>query len=93
MRILIDTNVLISVILFPNPRMNKLMHVIALEHNFVFPSHVMEELETLFETKFKEKKSLLNRFFSKYSYEYIYTPLDIKPEDYPEVRDKTTCQF
>lgn len=48
MRILIDTNVLISGILFPNPRMNKLMHVIALEHNFILPSYVMEEMETLF---------------------------------------------
>lgn len=29
----------------------------------------------------------MTRFFSKYSYEYVYTPLDINPEDYPEIRD------
>ena len=88
MRILIDTNVLISAILFPNPRMNHLMDIISLEHAFVLPSHVMEELEMLFEAKFKGKKSLLKRFFSKYSYDYVYTPLDINPKDYPEIRDK-----
>lgn len=89
MRILIDTNVLISAILFPSPNMNRLMDKIALEHTFVLPSHVMEELEELFDTKFKGKKHLLKRFFAKYSYEYVYTPLDINPEDYPEIRDKT----
>lgn len=88
MRILIDTNVLISAILFPNPRMNHLMDIIALKHIIVLPSHVMEELEILFETKFKGKKSLLKRFFSKYSYDYIFTPLDISPEQYPKIRDK-----
>lgn len=88
MRILIDTNVLISAIVFPNPRMNCLMDTIALEHTFVLPSHVMEELEMLFETKFTGKQSLLKKFFSRYSYEYVYTPLEINPEDYPEIRDK-----
>ena len=88
MRILIDTNVLISAILFPNPNMNRLMGKIALEHTLVLPSHVMEELEMLFDTKFKGKKYLLKKFFAKYSYDYVYTPLDINPEDYPEIRDK-----
>ena len=88
MRILIDTNVLILAILFPNPRMNHLMDIIALEHTFVLPSHVMEELDMLFETKFKGKRSFLKRIFSKYSYDYVYTPLDINPEDQPEIRDK-----
>jgi putative PIN family toxin of toxin-antitoxin system len=88
MRILVDTNVLISASLFPNPNMNQLMDRIALEHTLVLPSHVMEELEMLFDTKFKGKKNLLKRFFAKYSYDYVYTPLDINPEDYPEIRDK-----
>ena len=88
MRILIDTNVLISAILFPNPNINQLMDRIALEYTFVLPSHVMEELEMLFDTKFQGKKYLLKRFFAKYSYDYVYTPLDINPEDYPEIRDK-----
>lgn len=85
MRIMIDTNVLISAILFPNSQMNKLMDIIALKHTFILSSHVMEELEMLFEAKFKHKKVLLQKFFSKYSYDYVYTPLDIKPEDYPEI--------
>jgi len=36
MRILIDTNVLISAILFPNPNMNQLMDRIALEYTRAF---------------------------------------------------------
>ena len=88
MRILIDTNVLISAILFPRPRMDHLMDLISADHTFVLPSYVMEELDMLFETKFKGKKIFLKRFFSKYAYDYVYTPLDIDPEDYPEIRDK-----
>ena len=89
MRILIDTNVLISAILFPSPNMNRLMDKIALEHTFVLPSHVMEELEALLIPNLKEKSIYWRGFFAKYSYEYVYTPLDINPEDYPEIRDKT----
>ncbi len=86
MRIMIDTNVLISAVLFPNPRMTKLLDKVALE--LVLASFIMEELQMLFETKFSGKKILLDRFLSKYSYDFVYTPVDIDPNDYPKIRDK-----
>jgi len=30
----------------------------------------------------------LEKFLSKFSYELAYTPLDIKYEEYPDIRDK-----
>lgn len=88
MRIMIDTNVLISAVLFPNPRMNQLMDKVTSEHILVLCSHIMEELQDLFETKFTGKKALLDRFLSKLSYDFVYTPVDLNPQDYPEIRDK-----
>jgi putative PIN family toxin of toxin-antitoxin system len=88
MRIMIDTNVLISAVLFPNPLMTKLLDKVALEHTLVLASFIMEELQMLFETKFSGKKILLDRFLSKYSYDFVYTPVDIDPNDYPKIRDK-----
>jgi predicted nucleic acid-binding protein len=64
MRIMIDTNVLISAVLFPNPRMTKLLDKVALEHTLVLASFIMEELQRLFDTKFSGKKTLLDRFLS-----------------------------
>jgi len=49
---MIDTNVLISAVLFPNPLMTKLLDKVALEHTLVLASFIMEELQMLFETKF-----------------------------------------
>ena len=88
MRIMIDTNVLISIVLFPNPRMNQLIDKIVTEHTLVMCSYIMEELQMLFETKFSDKKALLDRFLSKLAYDYVYTPIDIDSYDYPEIRDK-----
>ena len=61
MRIMIDTNVLISAVLFPNPLMTKLLDKVALEHTLT-GIFIMEELQMLFETKFSGKKILLDRF-------------------------------
>jgi len=44
MRIMIDTNILISIYLFPTPRMRKLIDTITDHHAIVLPSYVIDEL-------------------------------------------------
>jgi len=88
MRIIIDTNVLISAILFPNSQPSNVIEKVSMSHKLVLCSHIIEELHEIFDRKFKDKKSLLEKFLVKLSYEYIYSPTDIDENDYPEIRDK-----
>lgn len=44
-------------------------------------------MHRVFNKKFKDKLLHLEKFLSKFSYELIYTPLDIEIEKYPKIRD------
>ena len=59
MRIMLDTNVLISSIIFKSKIMNELIAAILKDHRLVLSSFVIEELKNVvqrkFEGKFKEK--------------------------------------
>jgi putative PIN family toxin of toxin-antitoxin system len=91
MRIMLDTNVLISAIIFPNDRMDALIYKAALEHQLVLSSCIIEELFEVTERKFKGKLSGIDLFLTRLPYELVYTPKEQKSglfkirdvEDYP----------
>jgi putative PIN family toxin of toxin-antitoxin system len=87
MRIMIDTNVLISAILFPGSSPTITLQKVIEKHNLVLCSHIIDEVHIVFERKFLEKIKNLERFLSKLSYELVYTPLDIEMNKYPQIRD------
>ncbi|QNB47662.1 putative toxin-antitoxin system toxin component, PIN family [Thermanaerosceptrum fracticalcis] len=87
MRIMIDTNVLISAILFPGSSPTITLQKVIEKHNLVLCSHIIDEVHIVFERKFPEKIKNLERFLSKLSYELVYTPLDIEMNKYPQIRD------
>ena len=74
MRIMLDTNVLISLLLFPNPRMNAMMEYIFTEHELVLSSFVVDELKAVVRRKFSTKVKALDKFLLKMSYDLVYTP-------------------
>lgn len=78
MRITIDTNVLISAILFPNSPMNEVMKVIAEKHKLLLSSFVIEELLGVVQRKFTGKKEAVDSFLSKFPFEMVYTPKEMK---------------
>ena len=49
MRIMLDTNVLISVLLFPGAKMNAMMNYIFTHHQLVLSSYVVDELKGIVE--------------------------------------------
>lgn len=59
MRIMLDTNVLISALLFPGTRMDTMMNNIFMEHQLVLSSYVVEELNRVVQRKFPGKMKLL----------------------------------
>lgn len=88
MRIMIDTNVLLSAAVFPSPLLTSLFENVTTNHTLVLCSYVIDEIHEVFERKFSSKMMFLDEFLSKLSYDFIYTPTDINPETYPEIRDK-----
>ncbi len=88
MRVMIDTNVLVSALLFPSSQMSELLDKLIDEHEIVLCSHIIDELHRVFDDKFHHKKKVLERFPTKCPFEYFYTPLAIDAEYYPNIRDK-----
>lgn len=91
MRIMLDTNVLLSAILFPGERMNGMMRYIFENHRLVLSSFVVEELEDVVARKFPAKVKTVDALLSGMSYELVYTPKEMRrdlfdirdPKDYP----------
>ena len=91
MRVMLDTNVLLSALLFPSERMNRMMRCIFEDHRLVLSSYVVEELGFVVKRKFPTKMDTIDRLLSSMSYEFVYTPqmldkgsFEIRdPKDYP----------
>lgn len=86
MRITLDTNILISAFLFPNGQINKLMRIIAEKYKLILSTFVIEELMGVVERKFADKTKAVDRFLSKFSYEMVYTPKEMKQNLF-QIRD------
>jgi len=87
MRIAVDTNVLISAILFPHGKVASVFSYITEEHDLIIPSFTVIECETVFDRKFPGKKGFLDAFFGELNYELFVTPKKINPKKYPKIRD------
>lgn len=74
MRVMLDTNVLISLLLFSNPRMNAMMKRIFAEHKLVLSSFVLNELKDVVRRKFSAKVKAVDKLLLKMSYDIVYTP-------------------
>ncbi len=64
MRVMLDTNVIISALLFPSERMNRLFQTIVVDHTLVISSYVIEELHTVIERKFPQRAADIERLLS-----------------------------
>lgn len=91
MRIMLDTNVLLSALLFPGERMNRMMQCIFEEHRLVLSSFVIDELLYVVKRKFPGKEGVIDQLLSSMGYELVYTPSNMEPglfsirdgKDYP----------
>ena len=88
MRVMLDTNIIVSAGVFGGAWTSNLTLRIADEHSLVLSSVVIEELREVVAQKFPSKASVLEQFLKRLSYEIAYTPIEIDEDIYPEVRDK-----
>ena len=87
MRIMLDTNVLLSALLFPGERMNRMMQSIFEDHRLVLSSFVVDELLYVVKRKFPGKFQAVDRLLSSMSFELAYTPQEMEQGLF-EIRDR-----
>jgi len=83
---MLDTNVLISAIIFPNAKMNSLIYKATLDYQLVLSSYVMEELLDVTKRKFPNRINDVDLFLTRLPYELVYTPGELNHE-YFNIRD------
>ncbi len=87
MRIMCDTNVLISGILFPGSARGKVLREIAEREVLVLATYIVEELYRVFQKKFPEKTKNLDRYLERKEFELFVTPHDLRHVVLPSIRD------
>lgn len=87
MRIMLDTNILISAFVFRSSQMSTVIIKITEKHKLVISSFVIEELTEVVKRKFPNKVMALDTFLTSLPYELVYTPKNI-PSNLFEIRDK-----
>ena len=91
MRVMIDTNVLVSALMFPGQTIDKMMQKVTSEHSLVLSSYVIDELKDVTQRKFPDKVEVVDTLLSQLPYELVQTPDQPKPglftirdsKDYP----------
>lgn len=88
MRIMIDTNVLISAILFPGKGIDNLVVKVAEEHILVLSTYIIDELKSVIDRKFPGKIKSIEKFLTSLSYELEYSPKNYDNYELFKIRDE-----
>ena len=84
MRIMLDTNVLISALIL---RSNTINRDIAINQELLLSTFVIDEFKAVVALKWPDRKEIVDDFLQRASYETIAAPEDM-PHDLFEIRDK-----
>ncbi len=85
---MLDTNILISIVIFNSDKLKKMLIDICDKHTLVLSSYVIEELEEVTQRKFPSKKKNMAEFLFQLPYKLEYTPSVILDEKVLNIRDK-----
>ena len=87
-RVMLDTNILISAIVFESKPMLEIIQRLADKYSMVLCSYVIDELREVIDEKFPHKKEATERFLLKVPFELVYAPQAL-PDDFAfAVRDE-----
>ena len=87
MKVMLDTNILVSAFVFKIKKMNELIYKLSTEHEIVICSYTIEELKELIDTKFKVTQKDLDEFLKDFPFILVYSPTTVENKLF-EIRDK-----
>ncbi|MCL2088858.1 MAG: putative toxin-antitoxin system toxin component, PIN family [Oscillospiraceae bacterium] len=87
MRIMIDSNVLVSAFVLTSPHMLRMIDVISKHHTIILSTYIIDELKRVTKEKFPTKYNTMESFLQELPFHLVYTPDVIKKDEYPDIRD------
>ena len=87
MRVMLDTNILISAFIFKSKKMYELIKELSNEHKIVIASYCIEEMKELIKRKFNVKMEVLENFLETFPFELVYSPIKVEEKKF-EIRDE-----
>ena len=72
MRVMVDTNILVSALLLPSSRMDMLINRITTKYKLVISSYVVDELIDVTRRKFTGKLNVIDELLAQLPYELVY---------------------
>ena len=88
MRVMLDTNILVSAFVFRSKHMNNIIRLLAEKYCLVLCSYVIDELHKVINNKFNEKTGALEKFLLELPFELVYTPQTLPQHNIFTIRDK-----
>ena len=88
MRVMLDTNVMLSAVIFRSQSMWKMMNWILQNHRLVLSSYVMDECYEVVKRKKPSLIPALDRLFEGISFEMVHTPQTLPKHGWFAIRDK-----
>ena len=91
MKIMLDTNVLVSAFISKGGTISKMIEILTETdcHSIVLSSYVLHELKEVAKEKFPAKQPELDIFLTNLPFEFAYTPDMLDKDKYPLLRDST----
>jgi len=86
MRVMLDTNILVSAFVFRSRQIYAVIDYIVSHHELVLPSYVIDELKDVLDRKFPKMARPLDEFLTTLSFTLVYSP-KLMPIGLFEIRD------
>ena len=90
MRIMLDTNILISAFVFKSSVINEVIKKISNEHEIVIASYCIEELKEIVKEKFNIDMRKLDKFLRDFPFNLVYSPENVQNKLF-DIRDE--CDY
>ena len=87
MKVMLDTNILISAFVFKSQKMNELIYKLSKEHEIIICSYTVQELKELIDKKFKVTQKDLDEFLKIFPFNLVYSPTSVDNKLF-DIRDK-----
>ena len=87
MKVMLDTNILISAFVFKSKKMNELIYKLSKEHEIIICSYTVQELKELIDTKFNVSQKDLDEFLKIFPFNLVYSPTSVDNKLF-NIRDK-----
>lgn len=78
MKVMLDTNILVSAFVFKSQKLNELIYKLSIEHEIIICTYTLEELDELIKTKFNVKSDSLDQFLKEFPFTLVYSPPNIE---------------